>query len=62
MVELTYLEECEFTKIRLPGDLPGVRAKFNIKLYDFALQHIVLGKRVSDEIEINVNIVGSNKI
>jgi len=61
-VALTYLEESEMTKMRLPGDLLGVRAKFNIKLSDFGVQHMVLGKRVSDEIEITVNIVGSNKV
>jgi polyisoprenoid-binding protein YceI len=60
-VTLTYLEESEMTKMRMPGDLLGVRAKFNIMLSDFGIQHMVLGKRVSDEIEINVNIVGSNK-
>jgi polyisoprenoid-binding protein YceI len=61
-VELTYLEESEFTKIRLPGDLLGVKAKFNIKLSDFGVQNMALGKRVADEIEITINIVGSNKI
>ena len=61
-MELTYLEESEFTKIRLPGDLLGVKAKFNIKLSDFGVQNMALGKRVSEEIEITVNIVGSNKI
>ena len=60
-VELTYLEESEFTKMRLPGDLLGVRAKFNIKLSDFGVQHMALGKKVADEIEISVNMVGSNK-
>jgi len=61
-VQLTYLEESEFTKIKLPGDLLGVKAKFNIKLSDFGVQNMSLGKRVSEEIEITVNIVGSNKI
>jgi polyisoprenoid-binding protein YceI len=60
-VQLTYLEESEFTKIRLPGDLLGVKAKFNIKLSDFGVQNMALGKRVADDIEITVNIVGSNK-
>jgi len=60
-VTLTYLEENEMTKMRLPGDLLGVKAKFNIKLSDYGVHHMVLGKRVSDEIEIKVNIVGSNK-
>ena len=61
-VELTYLEESEFTKIRLPGDLLGVKAKFNIKLSEFGVLNMALGKRVADDIEIKVNIVGSNKI
>jgi hypothetical protein len=45
----------------LPGDLLGVKAKFNIKLSDFGVQNMALGKRVADDIEITVNIVGSNK-
>jgi polyisoprenoid-binding protein YceI len=61
-VTLVYLEENEMTKMRAPGDLLGVRANFNINLTDYGVQHMVLGKRVSDEIEINVNIVGSNKM
>jgi hypothetical protein len=40
--------------------LLGVRAKFNIKLSEYGVKHMVLGKKVSDEIEVNVNIVGSN--
>ncbi len=61
-VTLTYLEESELTKMKMPGDLLGVRAAFNINLSDYGVQHMALGKKVSDEIEINVNIVGSNKI
>jgi polyisoprenoid-binding protein YceI len=62
VVTLVYLEENEMTKMRMPGDLLGVRASFNINLADYGVQHMVLGKRVSEEIEINVNIVGSNKM
>ena len=61
-VTLVYLEENEMTKMRLPGDLLGVRATININLSDYGVQHMALGKKVSDEIEINVNIVGSNKM
>jgi hypothetical protein len=48
--------------MKAPGDLLGVRAKININLSDYGVQHMALGKKVSDEIEINVNIVGSNKM
>ncbi len=61
-VTLVYLEENEMTKMRLPGDLLGVRATININLSNYGVQHMALGKKVSDEIEINVNIVGSNKM
>lgn len=61
-VTLVYLEESEMTKMRMPGDLLGVRANFSINLADFGVEHMALGKKVSDEIEINVNIVGSNKM
>ena len=61
-VTLVYLEENEMTKMKAPGDLLGVRANFNINLADYGVQHMALGKKVSDAIEINVNIVGSNKM
>ena len=61
-VTLVYLEENEMTKMRLPGDLLGVRATININLSNYGVQHMALGKKVSDKIEINVNIVGSNKM
>jgi polyisoprenoid-binding protein YceI len=61
-VTLVYLEESEMTKMRMPGDLLGVRASFDIKLADYGVEHMALGKKVSNEIAINVNIVGSNKM
>jgi len=60
--KLIYLEESEMTKMKMPGDWLSLRASFNIKLSDFGVEHMALGKKVSDEIEVNVNIVGSNKI
>ena len=61
-VTLTYLVESEMTKMRMPGDLLGARAVFSIKLSDYGVQHMALGKKVADDIEIKVNIVGSNKM
>jgi polyisoprenoid-binding protein YceI len=57
---VTYLDESEETKKRAPGDLLGVQAKFNIVLSDFDVENMILGQKVSDNIEISVNIVGSN--
>jgi polyisoprenoid-binding protein YceI len=61
-VSLTYLEESEATKARFPGDLLRVSTKFNIKLSDYGVQSTLIGQKVADDIEISLNIVGSNKI
>jgi len=61
-VTLMYLEESENTKARFPGDLLNVRTKFSIKLSDYGVTSTLIGQKVADEIELNVNIVGSNKI
>ncbi|MBK7631775.1 MAG: YceI family protein [Ignavibacteriales bacterium] len=57
---LTYLDESETTKQRAPGDLLGVQAKFDVKLSDFGVNNKVVGQKVSENIEIGVNITGSN--
>ena len=59
-VTMEYLEESELTKIRMPGDLIGVKAKFNINLSDYGVRHMLIGKRVSEEVEITANIIGTN--
>lgn len=59
--EATYLDESEQTKKRAPGDLIGVRAKFNVKLSDFGVNNQLIGNKVAENIEVGVNIVGSNK-
>lgn len=59
-VTITYLDESESTKMRAPGDLLGVVAKFNISLSDFGVEHMILGQKVSDNIEVSTNLVGSN--
>lgn len=58
---VTYLDENEQTKTRMPGDLLGVTSDFKIQLSDFNVDNLILGKRVSNNIDIKVNIVGSNK-
>ena len=59
-VTMTYLDESEQTKKRSPGDLLGIQATFNITLSNYDIEHMVLGEKVSDSIEVGVNIVGSN--
>jgi polyisoprenoid-binding protein YceI len=58
---VTYLDENEMTRARMPGDLLGVLSSFDIQLSDFNVEHLLLGKRVSNDIEIKVNLVGTNK-
>ncbi len=60
--ETSYLEESEQTKKRVPGDLFGVRAKFNVKLSDYNIDNQLIGNKVAENIEVSVNIVGSNKL
>lgn len=57
---LTYLDESEQTKMRAAGDLLGVQAKFNVKLSDYSVDNKLVGQKVSEDIEVNVNVVGSN--
>jgi len=60
--EAAYLEENDQTQKRTPGDLLGVRAKFNVKLSDYGVENQVIGNKVAENIEVGVNIVGSNKM
>jgi len=57
---LTYLDESEQTKTLAPGDLLGVQAKFNIKLSDYGINNKLIGQKVAENVEVSVNIVGSN--
>ncbi len=59
---ITYLDESPVTQQRMPGDLLGVQAEFFIKLSDYNIKHLLLGKRVAEKIDIKVNLVGSNKV
>lgn len=59
-VTLTYLDASEQTKQFAPGDLLGVMAKFNIKLSDFDVENMLVGQKVSEDIEITATLRGSN--
>jgi polyisoprenoid-binding protein YceI len=59
---LTYLDESEQTKLRAPGDLLGVQATFKVKLSDFGVTNKIVGQKVAEEVEVSVNMVGSNKV
>ncbi|MBI1939471.1 MAG: YceI family protein [Ignavibacteriales bacterium] len=60
--EAAYLEENEQTQKRAPGDLLGVRAKFYVKLSDYDVDNQLIGSKVAEDIEVSVNMVGSNKM
>ena len=59
--DATYLDENDQTKKRAPGDLLGVRAKFNINLSEYDVDNALVGNKVAEKIELNINMVGSNK-
>jgi polyisoprenoid-binding protein YceI len=59
-VSITYLDASEQTKQFAPGDLLGVQAKFNIALSDFEVENMVVGQKVSENIEITATLRGSN--
>jgi hypothetical protein len=58
---MTYLNENAKTRVWEPSDLLGVTANFSITLSKFNVQNMILGKRVSDNVDIGVNLVGTNK-
>ncbi len=57
---MKYLTENEFTKTIRKGDLINIVAKFEINLSDFGINNSFIGNRVSDNIKITANLVGSN--
>jgi polyisoprenoid-binding protein YceI len=59
--DATYLDENEQTRKRAQGDLLGVRAKFTINLSEYGVDNAVIGNKVSEKIEVGVNVVASNK-
>lgn len=61
---LAYMEESEKTKSRAPGDLLQLRTKFTVKLSEFGVKGVtnIVGTKVNDQIDIEMNIVGSNGV
>lgn len=59
--ELTYFEQNEQTKAKMPGNLLVVNAEFSIKLSDYGVEipSMVVGK-VNEAVEISVNFVASD--
>lgn len=59
---LTFLDESEQTKMRAPGDLLGVQASFKVKLSEYGVNNKLVGQKVAENVEVSINMVGSNKI
>jgi hypothetical protein len=38
----------------------GVQSNFNVNLSDYDVENMLIGQKVAEEIEININMVGSN--
>lgn len=59
--ELTYFDESEQTKAKMPGNLFVVNAEFSIKLSDYGVEipSMVVGK-VNEKVAIAVNFVASD--
>ena len=60
LVSLTYLPASDKTKARAPGDLLVLRARGKISLSKAGVKNEIVGVKVSDDIEIEFNAVGSN--
>lgn len=63
-VRVTFLRESEQTKQKMPGDLLGVRAHFNVPLKDYGItggaMGQVVGTKLSDTINIEVSLFASS--
>lgn len=59
---VTYLDANEMTRQVMPGDLLGITGSFDIHLSDFKVEYLLIGMRVSNDIKITINLVGSNKL
>jgi polyisoprenoid-binding protein YceI len=61
-VTLMYLPESEQTKKRAPGDLLVIRGKGTILLSKYGIKSEIIGQKVADGIEIELNAVASNAV
>ena len=53
---VTFLDESQATKGIAPGDLMAIRAKYSVKLSDYAVSHPTVGNKVADEVEIDTTL------
>ncbi|MHC4861027.1 MAG: YceI family protein [Planctomycetota bacterium] len=60
---ITYLEESDRTRQRLPGHLLAGRAEFKVNLADFGIKGFkgVVGSKVSETIAVKVGVMASSK-
>jgi polyisoprenoid-binding protein YceI len=60
--KVTYLDESDATRAKLPGNLLAGRAHFSLKLSEFGVKGFkgVVGSKVSDAIELDVSVMGSS--
>ena len=58
--KIKYIAENDYTKTIRPGNLVNISARFNIKLSDFKVNNSFIGDRVSDDILITANLIGSD--
>jgi hypothetical protein len=61
---LTYLQESDLTKTKLPGDLLAARANFDVKLSDFGVTGPkgmgIIGTKVGETISVEASLVGTS--
>ncbi len=61
---ITFIPENEKTRMKLPGNLLGVRAEFTVALADFAIRGPanmdLIGSRVGETVDIEVSAFASN--
>ncbi|MFP6901524.1 MAG: YceI family protein [Opitutales bacterium] len=58
-VKLTYLKDMLIKRNRVPGDLLVIRSKFVVERSDFGIQPGEMEEKVSDQIEISLNLAGA---
>ncbi len=63
-VRVTYLQESEMTKQRMPGNLLAARSEFTVPLKTFNIMGPagmkIIGARVSEEIDVELSVFGSD--
>jgi len=53
---ITLMNESDATRKVAPGNLMAIRSKFSVKLSDYGVSHPVIGKKVADEVALDVSL------